>query len=77
MTVADAVFTLIGSAIALMLVGAIAHNAEVYISGQGQTVSQWMLAAAQRSPLVPALAGLALGLIAGVLCGHWFWPQKG
>ena len=41
------------------------------------TISARILAASRETPLVPALLGLAAGLVVGILAGHLFWPQKG
>jgi hypothetical protein len=65
----------LGVAAAALTVAAIAGDVWLVKTGR-PTISGRALALGRRYPVVPALAGAAIGLVVGALLGH-LWFQQG
>ena len=60
--------------ITALIAGAIAIGLDVWLDARPDsfTWSQYLLKSATEAPLVPAI----VGIVFGILLGHFFWPQK-
>ena len=53
-------------AVTVILIG---YDIAAYLFGKNATISVFITDLSYYTPIVP--------FIAGVLCGHWFWPARG
>jgi drug/metabolite transporter (DMT)-like permease len=70
---------IVGAALGYLLClgAAVLITCDIILARRGaRTISDWCLEAGQQHPWLPALLGLAVGLVLGTLIGHLWFPQR-
>ena len=59
----------------LLLAAAVAWDVTLIERGK-ETISRWVLLVSQADPIVAVLFSAPFVFVAGVMAGHWWFPQK-